>query len=139
MTRSMTFLLGATLLLALAACGNDDADAKPGDTCSYGGEVYQKGDVFCATDGCNSCSCTTQGVGCTLKDCSAADQVPSVCQQGSDTCSYDGKVYQTGDVFCSTDGCNSCSCNPEGTRGVGCSAKDCSAPGVIGAAVCQGD
>ncbi len=40
-------------------------------------------------------------------------------------CFYNGKVYQTGDVFPAKDGCNSCSCNPEGFEGIGCSAMDC--------------
>lgn len=56
----------------------------------------------------------------------------------ADSCSYNGKVYNTGDVFCAVDGCNSCQCNPAGAVGVGCSMKDCSAPGVVVAGVCSG-
>ncbi len=43
----------------------------------------------------------------------------------NDTCHYNGTAYQTGQVFKAIDGCNTCSCNPEGTQGVRCSAKKC--------------
>lgn len=45
-----------------------------------------------------------------------------------DTCYYNGVAYQTGNVFKAIDGCNVCSCNPEGTQGVGCSARKCDGP-----------
>jgi hypothetical protein len=39
-------------------------------TCSYGGQTYQPGDNFEATDGCNSCSCGEDGaVACTKMAC----------------------------------------------------------------------
>lgn len=50
--------------------------------------------------------------------------------QAGDTCRYNGKVYNSGDVFKAGDGCNSCKCNPEGTNGVGCSAKKCDGTSV---------
>ena len=38
--------------------------------CSYGGQTYQSGDQFEATDGCNSCSCSASGsVACTKMAC----------------------------------------------------------------------
>ncbi len=46
-----------------------------------------------------------------------------------ETCHYNGHTYQTGDVFKAADGCNTCSCNPEGMLGVGCSAKKCDGTG----------
>jgi hypothetical protein len=43
-------------------------------TCSYGGATYSPGDGFAATDGCNTCSCTSSGsVACTKKACLACD------------------------------------------------------------------
>ncbi len=39
-------------------------------TCSYGGQTYQTGDQFEATDGCNTCSCSESGsVACTKRAC----------------------------------------------------------------------
>ncbi len=43
-----------------------------------------------------------------------------------DKCKYNGKVYNTGDIFPDKDGCNTCSCNPDGEKGVGCTTKGCS-------------
>ena len=39
------------------------------------------------------------------------------------TCEYNKKVYKVGDIFPSTDGCNSCSCSEDGK--VACTAKAC--------------
>ena len=38
-------------------------------------------------------------------------------------CSYDGQSHQVGDAFPATDGCNSCSCEADGS--VGCTEKAC--------------
>jgi len=39
-------------------------------TCSYGGQTYQTGDQFEATDGCNTCTCGASGsVACTKMAC----------------------------------------------------------------------
>jgi hypothetical protein len=40
-----------------------------------------------------------------------------------DPCSYDGKTYFPGDWFPSTDGCNSCSCQNDGS--VICTEQEC--------------
>lgn len=39
------------------------------------------------------------------------------------SCSYDGRSYQVGDGFPATDGCNSCSCEADGS--VGCTERGC--------------
>lgn len=39
------------------------------------------------------------------------------------TCSYDGQTYAPGDEFEATDGCNTCTCGPDGL--VGCTKKAC--------------
>jgi hypothetical protein len=81
-------------------------------TCSYGGQDYVPGDSFPATDGCNTCTCGTNGlVGCTKIACPV------------DTCEYDGKVYPAGDSFPANDGCNTCSCQPGGL--VACTKMFC--------------
>jgi len=49
--------------LALASCGGGDP------SCEYQGQTHARGDIFPAGDGCNTCSCTDQGVECTLLAC----------------------------------------------------------------------
>lgn len=41
--------------------------------CDYGGEHYDEGDTFPATDGCNSCSCTSGHARCTTRACPSCD------------------------------------------------------------------
>ena len=76
---------------------------------------YTVGDTFPSSDGCNTCTCTAQGIACTLRACGPAG--------GGGTCSYDGKTYASGETFRSTDGCNGCGCNPDGT--VACTLMAC--------------
>jgi hypothetical protein len=48
----------------------DRYTCEPAGVCEYGGAVYQVGDAFKSTDGCNDCSCNPNGlVACTLKAC----------------------------------------------------------------------
>lgn len=77
--------------------------------CEVDGELYEPGDSFPASDGCNTCSCMSDGsVACTEMFCG---------------CSYDGELYAPGDSFPSTDGCNTCSCMNDG--GVACTEMAC--------------
>jgi hypothetical protein len=46
----------------------------------------------------------------------------SICSFGP-TCTYDGKGYSAGEAFSANDGCNTCSCNANGT--VSCSKLKC--------------
>jgi hypothetical protein len=101
------------------ACSNDagggtqaDAGSTTG-TCSYAGKVYQYGDTFKDSDGCNTCSCSQQGVACTLLACVAT------CKQGD-------KTYFEGQSFPSSDGCNTCTCERDG--GIACTEKACANP-----------
>jgi hypothetical protein len=56
------------LTLALVGCGGNSVDDK--QSCMYGGHVYEAGDSFPAEDGCNTCSCESDGgVACTLRGC----------------------------------------------------------------------
>ena len=58
-----------------AACG-DDGGAR---TCSYADHVYMIGDHFPSDDGCNECSCTPEGVGCTARACAPNDAGVAIC------------------------------------------------------------
>jgi hypothetical protein len=79
--------------------------------CSYGGSHYSPGESFPATDGCNKCSCQSDGsVICTEMDCAP-------------TCVYGGISYAPGDSFPSLDGCNKCTCGADGS--VGCTKMAC--------------
>ncbi len=40
-----------------------------GSVCLYGGVTYTVGSAFASSDGCNTCSCTTAGILCTLRAC----------------------------------------------------------------------
>jgi len=61
-----TVVLGLAFVLA-TGCGSSGGGGK---TCIYGGKTYQPGATFRALDGCNSCSCMSDGtVGCTLMAC----------------------------------------------------------------------
>lgn len=47
---------------------------------------------------------------------------------GGGMCTYDGKVYKTGDSFPSTDGCNTCGCAADGSVActlIACAPKSC--------------
>jgi hypothetical protein len=46
--------------------------------CDYGGALYEEGESFPADDGCNTCSCGSDGrVMCTLKACLCPDEDPT--------------------------------------------------------------
>jgi hypothetical protein len=59
-------------LLALVACDGSD---KGGAACVYMGTSHAVGDVFPASDNCNSCMCTAGGVSCTALACPDAGTV----------------------------------------------------------------
>lgn len=87
-----------------------------GQTCAWdNGGTYKVGDTFKSLDGCNDCSCSAQGILCTMRACAPAP--------GGGTCSYGGKTYSVGQTFKSTDGCNSCGCQAGGE--VACTEMAC--------------
>ncbi len=65
---------------------------------------YKLGDSFPALDGCNTCSCTANGIFCTL----------AMCTPPAGTCEYQGHTWHAGDAIPSLDGCNSFSCTDGG-------------------------
>ena len=103
------------VLLAAAGivgCGGDVTFyGSGGGTCDYNGTSYRYGDSFPAGDGCNSCNCSEDGVGCTTIGCVQWD------------CEWEGNYYAKGESFPAGDGCNECSCGAEGQ--VACTNEDC--------------
>jgi hypothetical protein len=58
--------------------GGPGPDVAPDGSCAYGGAVYRAGDSFPAEDGCNTCTCLSNGgVGCTRKACPPQDAGPT--------------------------------------------------------------
>src|ERR1035437_3349396 len=65
-----TVVLVATLGLVFALVTGCGASGEGGKACIYWGQTYQPGARFGAQDGCNSCSCMSDGtVECTLMGC----------------------------------------------------------------------
>jgi hypothetical protein len=111
----------STLLIALSACTSGDvpvgattksgqelqkkADGSAtgdGSTCSWQGtagytgtsgqSAYAVGATFNSLDGCNECSCTAQGIACTLRACAA----PTGCPRDAMICPDGSSVGRTG-------------------------------------------
>lgn len=84
------------------------------DGCEYDGQRYALGENFPDRDGCNTCTCTEDGVACTDAACAG-------------TCEYNGTTYDIGDDFPATDGCNHCSCSEDGVlcSEIGCVGPTC--------------
>jgi hypothetical protein len=59
---------GPALLLALSSLALLGIDCG-GKVCTYDGKTWNEGQSFASIDGCNTCSCTTNGVACTEKAC----------------------------------------------------------------------
>jgi hypothetical protein len=113
--RPLLLLLAATTLSGIG-CGDDGplpsdagvdgpgADTAPADavqgadtapvTCSYGGQTYALGATFPATDGCNTCTCSATGVGCTKIGCPPRD---GGAPDGQATCDFSAR-YSYGPI-----------------------------------------
>ncbi len=57
------------VLFAIAAHGCSSATPAPDKPCRYAGKAWAVGDAFPDVDGCNTCTCSAQGVGCTTRGC----------------------------------------------------------------------
>jgi hypothetical protein len=103
-------------------CSFDDVawyDAQTGQsgTSPGSGTRYNVGDKFPSPDGCNTCSCTAQGIACTEMAC-ASDGGPAP------GCDYNGHHYNAGDKrIPASDGCNTCDCGANGE--VACTDLGC--------------
>ncbi len=80
-----------------------------------GSATYQKGDTFTSPDGCNTCSCTDQGIACTLM----------ACAPGGNVCIYGGMATRPAPASRLPTGCNSCTCTADGN--VACTERACAA------------
>jgi hypothetical protein len=104
-------LIAVLLLVLVGAFAGCETESVPvPDECVYAGTVYATGAQFAATDGCNTCECTSDGsVSCTLMACHSP-------------CDWEGVTYQTGDTF--SDGeCGTCVCGADGN--VSCDGNPC--------------
>lgn len=126
-SRSLLGFLAAAALVA--GCNSPDAQlGSAGQNvgagtggCTYDGVSHKDGESFKSTDGCNTCSCGSNGeVACTAQTCAGG-------------CTYDGVARTEGESFKSTDGCNTCSCGPNGE--VVCTQEACAGGCTYGGTV----
>jgi hypothetical protein len=82
-------------------------------------QTYQLGDWFPSLDGCNKCTCTNNGIMCTVQVCAPPPPPPP-----APGCEWSGKKIEPGTSF--SDGCNTCSCGPDGQ--LACTARACPPP-----------
>jgi hypothetical protein len=120
----------AIVLALLVACeGGRSPD------CEWQGQTFEIGETFPAGDGCNTCSCTAEGVGCTLIACvdgGVVDGNPASCAATNGcvvgpscgaTCCGQGEKCVGGTCMCG--------------NGPACDANDtCEAAGPIGGDAC---
>lgn len=116
-----------------------------GATCSWSGTslyegtgqkdptVYRLGDTFPSLDGCNTCSCTAQGISCTLKACGGSSSSSS----GNVGCTDDAMICPDGTAVGRTGpNCTFPACPTGGTTDGGTScpkiAKQCPDGTVVG-------
>lgn len=84
-------------------------------TCEMDGEIYQAGESFPCSDGCNTCSCEFGGgISSTLMACMNG------CMDEN------GLWHNLGESWPATDGCNTCECAEEG--GMFCTEMACIDP-----------
>lgn len=132
------------------ACTTKACATGVSETCSYGGRDYANGASFPASDACNTCTCGAGGVTCTELACGitctrdgkvyqrgetitdscsvcVCDKTGNFsCTANTCTCTYNGSLYNVGDVYPATDGCNKCTCSSVGVSN--CTAMPCSSP-----------
>jgi hypothetical protein len=112
----------------------------PGEAAAASSKSIVVGETFKSPDGCNDCTCTAQGIACTLRDCGA----PKACTEEAKQCPDGSSVGRTGpncefapcpsDVAC-TDDAKQC---PDGSY-VGRSGPACEFAPCPTAQVCAQD
>jgi hypothetical protein len=100
----------------------DGSPTGNGSTCTYTGQTVNVGQPI--GDSCNECQCTAQGALC--KGIPCASDAGGVDGSGGGACTVDGKTYKSGETFKSPDGCNTCSCLPDGNAA--CTEMACADP-----------
>lgn len=91
-----------------ATCSWDDTISSDGTFTPTPNGPYALGDTFPAPDGCNVCQCTAYGISCTEKGCPPADS-------GGVTCKYHGHEWTPGAKIPLLDGCNTTTCQSDGS------------------------
>ena len=119
---------------ALAGTGSADPSnaqeelGTEGQTCTDGREWYLPGERFPAVDGCNTCTCEPDGeIACTERLCLEKQGDDRAVEDWGDadpiTCTVGRETYRPGAQFPANDGCNTCTCMPDGR--VACTEKAC--------------
>ena len=102
------------VLLLLGSCGGkstSEGQPPPQVVCTSGSATYRPGESFPDDDGCNTCTCRSDGtIGCTSRACGAL------------SCTFHGVTYPIGTAFPDQDGCNLCTCE---VSGVTCTQIGC--------------
>ena len=81
------------------------ACAEPCSTCEDGSETYCAGVSYLSSDGCNTCTCTENGVStCTMMACPPLE--PDSTSDEPATCAIRGITYEEGETYVADDGCN---------------------------------
>ena len=76
-------------------CSWDDTVSSGATTTPSPGGPYALGDSFKSQDGCNDCSCTAQGITCTLRACAPAPG-GGACSEEAKQCPDGSYVARTG-------------------------------------------
>ena len=109
-----SLLLGCFTAAALGACDPAPGDGDGGT--SSGGEVCEPGDTQPADDGCNTCHCDDGG-GWSCTEIACGDDGGDMggdAGEGGDA-GDGGDACEPGDVRDADDGCNTCTCEDDGT------------------------
>jgi hypothetical protein len=124
-------MVQCTLMACQAGVGGSVSNGGAGSvSCLYNGVNYAIGVGFKSTDGCNSCSCTSMGVACTVMFCGGVGGASAAGGSTGATCLYNGFYYPVGNTIKAVDGCNTCNCAPDGS--VACTEMGCAAGGSSG-------
>ena len=89
--------------------GTGGVGGSPGGSCTYDGQTYADGSSFPATDGCNTCSCSSGVVACTLMACETAGTGDCAGQPcGAQACTIEVECFVPPclpvDGYCDTNG-----------------------------------
>ncbi len=106
-----------------------DATADAGGCTLPGGGVCALGATCPAGDGCNTCTCTASGLGCTLIGCVVPDAGPADAPSpdAAAGCQLPNGAFCPAGTTCPAgDGCNVCRCAPTG--GTMCTTIGCTTP-----------
>lgn len=117
------------IMCTVLACGAPPVEPPPvtpppSKGCLVDGKWLEPGTRFGAKDNCNTCTCGADGqVACTEMGC-VEPPSPPVMPPPNKGCDFSGKWIPSGTSF--SDGCNSCSCGPNGE--IACTDRFCGDP-----------